>query len=146
MIAQQTITRSFSWIWSQWKHSRNAVSVNVKHYTSLTFSIVVLSALFGSSIVKLLFLNLIGYILSQSFAGKSYFPLMIWTYCISLLFLNHYYDGYSTGIFSSLAWLDSLKGIGMKWMASFNFSVLRMISFGMDLHWKRTTSKKISVL
>jgi hypothetical protein len=51
--------------------------------------------------------------------------------------MNYFYDGYKFGdMFTFLGWLDNLKGLGMKWEAPFNFGILKMISFGMDYHWR----------
>ncbi|GFZ47191.1 Glycerol uptake protein 1 [Saitozyma sp. JCM 24511] len=54
-----------------------------------------------------------------------------------LLFLNERYDGYKLGqlhaIFDSL---DAMGGILPRWHVSFNITMLRIVSFACDYHWR----------
>ena len=50
-------------------------------------------------------------------------------------------DGFpmATLLGSDYAWLDGYRGV-MRWHICYNLTVLRMLSFGLDLHWSRRTN------
>jgi hypothetical protein len=116
---------------------RKSPSVPIKLWSSLPFSLVILTALYGASILKIVFFYGLAFYFIKKLGSSPFAPIILWTYCIVILFLNHLYDGYKFGdMLSFLGWMDSLKGLGMKWEAPFNFGILKMISFGMDYHWR----------
>ncbi|KAJ3097602.1 glycerol transporter [Phlyctochytrium planicorne] len=113
---------------------------------SFIFSIAVLGVLHGMGAIKILVLLVIPYALTKSGAGISFrltgigsvpaVPMTIWLYAIAILLLNSRYNGYEFGwIHSSLAILDNYKGLLPRWYLTFNFQILRIISFSMDHHW-----------
>jgi hypothetical protein len=111
-------------------------SIPFKLFISLPFSLIILSAFYGASIMKVIFFNSIAFLISTMLKAHRAAPIVLWTYCISILFLNYYFDGYKFGdISNSLSWLDQVRGLKMRWDGSFNFAILRMISFGMDYYW-----------
>jgi hypothetical protein len=70
------------------------------------FSTVFIIALFGSSALKLLIIYTIHYFVVDYCDQSVFGPMFSWVYGLSLLFLNHYYNGYSFGMISnSLSWL-----------------------------------------
>ncbi|EFJ25234.1 hypothetical protein SELMODRAFT_99787 [Selaginella moellendorffii] len=69
--------------------------------------------------------------------GRSFFPILLWSYNLAFLILNRVYEGYSfTSLGYAFARLDKHRG-AMRWHISFNFVMLRMVSFGLDYHWTR---------
>lgn len=120
---------------------RHEMCVKQQQIFSLLFSCIFLFALFGLSLIKILILVLFPFVLSsikpKSLAG----PLITWIYCIGILFLNYAYQGYKFGhIAKSLAWMDAINGVGLRWQITFNFTILRMISFSMDKFWAYESS------
>ncbi|CAH1763254.1 8569_t:CDS:10 [Entrophospora sp. SA101] len=83
-------------------------------YFSLTFSLIFLYVLFGSK------LN----------------PVITWIFNLTILFLNENYDGYRFEMLDErLGFLDLNKGLLPRWNITFNFSMLRIISYNMDYYW-----------
>ena len=108
---------------------------------SLLFSIIFITALFGSSSLKILLIISAHYRLIKWKPRLT--PYITWIFGISILFLNDYYQGYKFGSISSyLSFLDNFKGVGMRWNITFNFTILRMISFSMDYFWALTKSRE----
>ncbi|KAJ3212822.1 glycerol transporter [Dinochytrium kinnereticum] len=139
---------------------------------SLASSLIVAIVLHGAGVLKMLVLLCIPYFmtrkvteltariqkqhhsphLQQSFgtafwsSGYSipYGPAFVWIWGISVLFANSYYGGYQFAwISSSLAFLDQWRGMMPRWYMSFNFQVLRMISYSMDHYWAVQSSPGI---
>jgi D-alanyl-lipoteichoic acid acyltransferase DltB (MBOAT superfamily) len=106
---------------------------NWKIVWNLVFSSIFLTALFGASVLKIWLLVTIHYIALKSTKSIAS-PIFSWVFGIGILFLNHAFHGYKFASIS-LDWLDSYNGVGMRWQTSFNFCVLRMISFSMDYYW-----------
>lgn len=62
-------------------------------------------------------------------------PLM-WAFNLALLFLVFYADGVPLGsIAPQLKWLDRYSGLLPRWYISYNFSMLRLVSFASDYCW-----------
>ena len=116
--------------------TKGKAAVPFKLYISLPFSLIILSAFYGASVLKILFFNSIAFLISSTLKAHPATPYLLWTYSIGILFLNYYCDGYKFGsLLSSLAWLDQVQGLKLRWDGSFNFAILRMISYGMDYYW-----------
>jgi D-alanyl-lipoteichoic acid acyltransferase DltB (MBOAT superfamily) len=110
---------------------------NAKVWASLAFSLVFLAVLHGASVLKVLFFLGCNYAVTRSLRGTRLGPLWVWVYGLALLFLNQAYQGYKfSSLWAGLDFLDSQEGLGVRWFITFNFSVLRMISFTMDYYWK----------
>lgn len=119
---------------------------NFRHLYTLAFSIVFLTALYGASILKILALILVNYGLAKSLKKSKLAIVLAWTYCIGILFLNHAYEGYKFGMISPLlGFLDSINGVGLRWHITFNFTILRMISFTMDYYWAMDKTKRNAI-
>ncbi|PIA15430.1 MBOAT-domain-containing protein [Coemansia reversa NRRL 1564] len=77
------------------------------------------------------------YLLAKRLAGRRWAPLVFWAYNIAMLFSNERYRGYSfKSIATPLAWMDDWRGIMRRWDITFNLTMLRMVSFDMDYHWR----------
>lgn len=108
----------------------------VKRAYSLIFSLIFLSALYGASILKIIGLTLIPFAVTSVWKKSLVSPIFCWAYSISVLFLNQAYQGYRfDSISSSLAFLDLYQGVGIRWFITFNFTILRIISYSMDQYW-----------
>ncbi|KAJ2359468.1 glycerol transporter [Coemansia erecta] len=96
--------------------------------------VVVLS---GASVVFILGLVWGNYAVAKRFGGRRWTPVAIWAYNIAMLFANEHYRGYSFArIAPPLAWLDAWRGLLPRWDIMFNLTMLRMVSFAMDYHWR----------
>ncbi len=102
-------------------------------YFNLVFSICFIAALFGSSALKILIILSINYFISKS---AKFGVAFSWIFCISILFLNDHFKGYSLGP------LENFRGLGLRWTVTFNFTILRMISFSMDRNWARNRNNQ----
>ncbi|KAG2196031.1 hypothetical protein INT47_005367 [Mucor saturninus] len=104
-------------------------------YFYLAASIMVISALHGTSCIKILIIITASYLIGQSTGGSYWNPFLTWTFNLIILFLNEYYKGYE---FKSigLSLLDQHKGILPRWHVFFNFGMLRLVSYNMDYYWQ----------
>ncbi|KAJ7680007.1 MBOAT, membrane-bound O-acyltransferase family-domain-containing protein [Mycena rosella] len=103
---------------------------------NLGASVVMLIALHGSSALKILPILTINYLISKSWGGSRFGPLMSWIFNVSILFLNDRYSGYNfRDIAPSLSHLDTFKGLYPRWHIGFNITMLRLVSFSMDYYW-----------
>ncbi|TPX57862.1 hypothetical protein PhCBS80983_g03538 [Powellomyces hirtus] len=103
---------------------------------SLLFSCVFLGAIHGTSLLKIVAIGAVNYAITKTVGHKHIGVVLSWLWSVGILFLNSKYEGYRFGdLHSSLAWMDAIKGINMRWWITFNFSALRMISFSMDYYW-----------
>lgn len=103
------------------------------------FAMGMLFGLHGWSVLKILVILTLNYI-----AIKARKPPMLdklWPaiiICVNMgsLLLSRKFDGYHfSAIHASLGALDSMDGM-LSWEISFNFSVLRIVSFALDYHWR----------
>ncbi|KAJ2684604.1 glycerol transporter [Coemansia spiralis] len=86
------------------------------------------------------------YLLAKRMGGHRWAPAVFWAYNMAVLFANEYYRGYQFGHMSpSLAWLDEWRGVLRRWDVTFNITMLRMVSFAMDYHWRVRQEKEASV-
>ncbi|KAJ6567497.1 MBOAT, membrane-bound O-acyltransferase family-domain-containing protein [Mycena sp. CBHHK59/15] len=99
-------------------------------------AVIMLIALHGTSILKILPILTVNYFISKSCGGSKLGPLFSWIFNTATLFLNDRYSGYRFGhVTSSLAFLDSYGGIYPRWHVSFNITMLRLVSFSVDYYW-----------
>jgi len=103
-------------------------------------SIVIIFILFGTSAFKILLIVYANYKLVEATDIHPIAPYLIWSFNIAVLFTNEIFSGYKfSSLFSALAVLDKpwMSGVGPRWHVSFNFSMLRLVSFGSDWYWAR---------
>ena len=109
---------------------------------SLAFSTVFVTALYGLSVLKMAAICLVNYMITKSLGRGLLGPIIVWLWCILILFANDAYKGYKYGDVSQhLAWMDNMNGLGLRWYVTFNFTMLRMVSFSMDYQWQFGLSK-----
>ncbi|KAJ7639190.1 MBOAT, membrane-bound O-acyltransferase family-domain-containing protein [Roridomyces roridus] len=99
-------------------------------------AIVMLLALHGTSILKIIPIITANYLIAKSYRGSKFGPICTWVYNVAMIFMNDWYSGYKFGdIFAPLAFLDSSEGIYPRWHVTFNITMLRLLSFSMDYYW-----------
>ncbi|KAJ2599727.1 glycerol transporter [Coemansia sp. RSA 1286] len=115
-------------------------------WVAFAYASIFVTILSGSSILFILVLTGANYFVAKRFGGRRWAPLVIWAYNVGMLFSNECFKGYEFGrIHGSLAWLDNHRGILRRWDITFNITMLRMVSFAMDYHW-RVRQEQVSSL
>lgn len=142
-----------------WVKSSSVAVQNDLHFVSfkVVFSVLMLLALHGSSILKIFAILSVNYLIAKLCRGSKLGPALTWIFNAAVLFLNDRYSGYRFGdmssslealvslvamicLYGSLTVLlqDSYQGIYPRWHISFNITMLRLVSFSMDYHWACT--------
>ncbi|KWU45124.1 MBOAT-domain-containing protein [Rhodotorula sp. JG-1b] len=99
---------------------------------SAAFSLILLAALHGTSLPKILVILYLNY----RIARLEWTPFAIWGFNIAVLFANSLAEGYYySSISSRLAFLDEYKGLLPRWQINWNISMLRLVSFNMEWYW-----------
>ncbi|TFK87175.1 MBOAT-domain-containing protein [Polyporus arcularius HHB13444] len=102
----------------------------------VTFSTVMLFTLHGSSAVKVFVILTANYALVKACGGSKAGPVLTWVFNALVLFSNERYTGYRyADLHPWLATLDAWEGLYPRWYVSFNITMLRLVSFGMDYYW-----------
>lgn len=119
-----------------------------------------LFALHGVSAIKIFAILYINYLVSTAPkppAVVKLWPALLIAGNMVLLFLNERYDGYKLGglhaffepivrVLAVTAYMkladdqDAMGGLLPRWHVGFNITMLRMVSFGLDHHWRETVS------
>jgi hypothetical protein len=103
----------------------------------LIVSLSYITYLHGACVVFILAIAISNFAITKAFGGTRALPILIWTFNIGFLVANRVYEGYRFSSFGEqLAHLDQYRGV-MRWQISFNFVILRMLSFSLDYHWAR---------
>ncbi|KAK9460309.1 MBOAT, membrane-bound O-acyltransferase family-domain-containing protein [Lipomyces oligophaga] len=98
------------------------------------FGSVYLIVLHGTSFLKIISIYGISFAISRT-CSKSVGMGLTWAFSILILFLNEWFEGYKfANTLPILAVLDGYTGLLPRWDVSFNFSILRMISFNYDYY------------
>ncbi|MCO5557498.1 hypothetical protein L7F22_011063 [Adiantum nelumboides] len=101
----------------------------------LAISLIYILYLHGACSLFLLAIAVGNFLLAKVMAGNPAFPALVWMYNLVFLVSNRVYEGYSFSYLGEeLAFLDNHRG-AQRWHISFNFVMLRMVSFGLDYHW-----------
>jgi len=115
-----------------------------------------LSILHGASILKVLIILSANYALANATGGTRLAVPVTWLFNGGVLVANEWYEGYAfASLHSGLGFLvrwahyhtfcigthlllqDSWRGVYPRWHVSFNITMLRLVSFGIDHHWAR---------
>lgn len=68
---------------------------------------------------------------------ERFWPAIVIVANMAILFANWKFDGYKFGaLHSALGDLDALTGILPRWHIGFNITMLRIVSFAIDYHWR----------
>ncbi|PSC74649.1 membrane-bound O-acyltransferase isoform X1 [Micractinium conductrix] len=101
--------------------------------TSLGF----LGYLHGACAIFVVILSLVSFAVAQLAAGCKHGAASIWACNLGLLLAARLGNGFRFArVAGVLAPLDAHRGV-VRWEICFNLSVLRMLSYSLDLHWRR---------
>eukprot|EP00898_Chlorokybus_atmophyticus_P006155 jgi/Chlat1/6540/Chrsp45S06016 len=104
----------------------------------LAASLLFISYLHGACVFFILAIAIGNYYLCQATKQWRLSPVVIWLCNCIVLLLNRTYSGYQFAAISPhLAFLDGHRG-AMRWHIYFNVVMLRMVSYGVDLHYATT--------
>jgi len=79
----------------------------------------------------------VSYLLIKAVAGTHYGPAVIWGWhCASFLFIRWNNGLRFSSLSPRLSFLDGHSSM-LRWHIHYNFLLLRLLSFAMDLHWAR---------
>ncbi|KAK4688045.1 membrane-bound O-acyltransferase GUP1 2, partial [Tremellales sp. Uapishka_1] len=123
-------------------HSRFSPSSRSRAIFIAAFSTLMLFLLHGIAILKIfaiLSLNYFASTMTKPPHVEKYWPGILFVGNMVMLFMNERYDGYHFGplhaMFDSL-WITEYSGLMPRWHVSFNITMMRMVSFGLDHHWR----------
>ncbi|PWN97902.1 putative GUP1-Multimembrane-spanning protein essential for proton symport of glycerol [Tilletiopsis washingtonensis] len=124
-------------------HSQSTAAPQRRFFLAV-FTAVFVIALHGTNALKLGLVLLINYTIARSFGGTRVAPVLIWTFNIGTLAAVHWNDGFPWRDLSwQLGWLDDYPGLLPRWQINFNISMLRLVSYALDLHWARQAPPKL---
>lgn len=104
------------------------------------FAILMLAVLHGISALKVLAILCANYYAAKArkpAALDRVWPLVVIVGNMMILFANEKLDGYHfKSLHPSLEALDDIKGVYPRWHITFNITMLRIVSFALDYHWR----------
>lgn len=120
------------------RKSTSLLSFPVKRtWFDITFGLIYLFALHGVNVLKIAFHLVVMYSFAKRVEDPKTAKTLLWVYGIGTLFVN---DRYWDAPFH-IAFLDNgFKGIIKRWDVFYNFTLLRMLSFGLDFLEKKSLS------
>ncbi|ESK97357.1 glycerol transporter [Moniliophthora roreri MCA 2997] len=134
-----TILFLAKWIWTR-AHAVTARIVQDNLHLlpfNLFCSLLFLSGLHGTSIIKILGILTINFTIAKVCKASRLGPILTWVFNGMVLFMNDRYNGYRFGdVLPSLEILDAFEGFHPRWHISFNITMLRLVSFNMDYYWR----------
>jgi cytochrome bd-type quinol oxidase subunit 2 len=109
-----------------------------QHAYQIAAGVALICALHGTSAVHVLLSLVIHYALAQRTAGTAWLgPICIWAVPCTIWLAARSTNGLPFSMLSQqFAGLDGVSGM-LRWYSPFNLLLLRMISWGCDLHWTR---------
>ncbi|KAK6906198.1 hypothetical protein I203_100183 [Kwoniella mangroviensis CBS 8507] len=112
----------------------------------LGFSISMIILLHGFSSIKILLILSSNYYISKlPLPGglKKFWPAVLIVLNMGVLFVNERNDGYKFGeLHAALGTLDNWSGLLPRWHISFNITMMRMVSFGVDYLWREQNTNQ----
>ena len=110
-----------------------------RHAFLMLLTAIFVLALHGTNTLKLLFVVLANYVLANTLGGRSVLaPVAIWLFNVGTLFAVHWKEGFRySDLWSGLSLLEEYQGLLPRWQINFNITMLRLVSYSMDLHWAR---------
>lgn len=110
----------------------------------VAFALVMLAALHGVSALKVLAILVGNYYAARArkpAALERVWPLAVIVGNMVILFANEKFDGYQfSALHPDLGALDDIKGVYPRWHVTFNITMLRIVSFALDYHWRSAPS------
>lgn len=116
---------------------------------SIIFSALFLGYLHGYAAIYVFLLVTANWVLAHAVAGSTLGSVCIWAANIGALIAVRLTDGFPAALLfgQRFSWMDQqehsgwLKGV-MRWHICYNLTVLRMLSFALDLHWSKLLANK----
>lgn len=111
---------------------RKVLVVLVPHQRTkfdFVFGLVYLIALHGTNVIKIAFHVLVMFVLATKLPNKKAARISIWVYGVLSLFMNERINNWN---FNIDAIDHGFHGIISRWDVFYNFTLLRMLSFGLD--------------
>ena len=140
MTVYALLSHCIRWIAQQCRNTVYAKRIRLA-FLGVT-GLVFVTALHGANVMKLLLIALLNYVIASSAAWlpPAVVTCAVWMFNGAVLFLVFYTNGapYKT-LSLSLAWLDEHPGLIRRWYISYNFTMLRLVSFAMDYVWARSS-------
>ncbi|WWC72931.1 uncharacterized protein I206_106895 [Kwoniella pini CBS 10737] len=124
----------------------NIPSPNQRLQFIATFSLAMIFLLHGFSAFKIILILFLNYRLSKTPISnegllKKIWPGILIVLNMGVLFLNERNQGYKYGeLHAALGTFDKWEGMLPRWHISFNITMMRMVSFGIDYLWRNQTS------
>ncbi|KAJ9530694.1 hypothetical protein QJQ45_014851 [Haematococcus lacustris] len=116
---------------SRWVRAAGGPSPHLA-YLLLT-SLLMLGGLHGATSMWVLLLLGCSFLVSRVAAGRAYGPLLLWSWHLGALVAVRGTQGFR-GLHPGLTWMEQ-QGGPLRWHIHYNLLLLRMLSYGMDLHW-----------
>lgn len=108
----------------------------------VAFALVMLGALHGVSALKVLAILIANFYAARArkpAALDRVWPLTVIVGNMVILFANETFDGYHfSDLHPDLGALDDIKGVYPRWHVTFNITMLRIVSFALDYHWRNS--------
>lgn len=122
-------------------------NINRRKLFDVLFAAVFLFILHGFSVIKIFVIILVNFLISYFHPSSIAVPILTWVFNIGIIFTNDLYRGYRFQ--EILPWLIAGEGQGVgyamdafmkggivrRWEVTFNFTVLRLISYNLDHYW-----------
>jgi D-alanyl-lipoteichoic acid acyltransferase DltB (MBOAT superfamily) len=115
-------------------------AIPVKIYISLLLSCIVFFVFYGFDVLKVLFFNFCFFFATKATQNLFFAPVLYWSLSIATLLMINWVDLSDMPLFE---FFNTYKGMGLNWTASYNFNILRMISYGMDNYWRCQNPKML---
>ncbi|KAG0376065.1 glycerol transporter [Mortierella sp. AD032] len=117
-------------------------------YFFLAFSFIYIYFMHGNSLLKIGAIVGVNFAIAKLGGSSRLMPTFTWIFNLAVLFMNEKYRGYNFEDFhSSLAWLDNNRGMNSRWDVTFNFTMLRLVSFNLDYYWslRQTREERLKI-
>ena len=122
-------------------------NLNRRKIFDVVFCAVFLFVLHGFSVIKIFVILMVNFLISYFHPASVMVPILTWVFNIGIIFANEKYSGYRFQ--HILPWLIAGEGQGVgyamdafmrggivaRWEITFNFTVLRLISYNLDHYW-----------
>ncbi|KAI7903660.1 MBOAT, membrane-bound O-acyltransferase family-domain-containing protein [Cokeromyces recurvatus] len=126
----------------QKRQTNSDSSVRLKASFHVLTSLIILTALHGTSLIKIWIIITTSYLLGRLGHDTKWNPFLTWLFNLLILFLNEYFGGYSFKSMIASPFMDQYQGLLPRWHVFFNFTILRLISYNMDYYWKHNNLNK----
>lgn len=142
MLTYAAASRGVRWA----AHKSRASVLHVRMAFLGVTGAIFLGALHGANALKIAAVAVINYAMASCAAWlpQRVVILSIWVYNAAVLFAVFYTNGLPFRTYlPALEWLDSYDGLIPRWYISYNFTMLRLVSFALDYVWARNKQEGV---